>query len=74
VITSHAVTLEVPSTSFLVRLDGLYGDAVPLLDVFSAGLTVVTRGRANHLLDLGVVEHRLVHAPDQVSTHARSVA
>jgi len=72
VITSYAATLGVPSGSFLVRLDGLYGDAAPLLDVFSAGLAVVTRSRAYHLLDLDVVKHRLVHAPDQVSTHAES--
>ncbi len=71
-ITSYAATLGVPSGSFLVRLDGLYGDAAPLLDVFSAGLAVVTRSRAYHLLDLDEVSHRLVHAPDQVSTHAES--
>jgi len=53
-----------------VRLDGLYGDAVPLRDVFSAGLAVVARSRAYHLLDLDVVKLRLVHTPDQVSTHA----
>jgi len=33
---------------------------------------VVTRSRAYHLLDLDEVSHRLVHAPDQVSTHAES--
>jgi len=31
VITSYAATLGVPSGSFLVRLDGLYGDAAPFL-------------------------------------------
>src|SRR5260370_10946014 len=45
VIMSYAATLGVPSDSFLVRLDGLYGDAAPLLDVFSAGLPVLTRSR-----------------------------
>jgi hypothetical protein len=32
-ITSYATKLGVPPTSILVRLDGLYGDAVPLLDI-----------------------------------------
>jgi hypothetical protein len=72
VIASYAATLGVPPASILVRLDGLYGDAAPLLDVFSAGLAVVARSRAYHLLDLDVVKLRLVHAPDQVSTHAES--
>jgi hypothetical protein len=72
VITSYAATLGVLPASILVRLDGLYGDAAPLLDVFSAGLAVVARSRAYHLLDLGAVRLRLVHAPDQVSTHAES--
>ena len=44
----------------------------PLRDVFSAGLAVVARSRAYHLLDLDVVKLRLVHTPDQVSTHAES--
>jgi hypothetical protein len=72
VITSYAATLGVLPASILVRLDGLYGDAAALRDVFSAGLAVVARSRAYHLLDLDVVKLRLVHAPDQVSTHAES--
>jgi hypothetical protein len=56
----------------LVRLDGLYGDAAPLLDVFSAGLGVIVRSRAYHLLDLEMAKSRLLHAPDQVSTHPES--
>jgi hypothetical protein len=72
VITSYAATLGVLPASILVRLDGLYGDAAPLRDVFSAGLAVVARSRAYHLLDLDVVKLRLVHAPDQASTHAES--
>ena len=55
-----------------MRLDGLYGDAAPLLDVLSANLSVIVRSRAYHLLDQDVVKRRLAHAPDQVSTHAES--
>jgi hypothetical protein len=72
VIRSYATQHGLASTSILVRLDGLYGDAAPLLDVLSAPLSVVARSRAYHLLDLEVVQQRLAHAPDQVSMHAES--
>jgi len=49
--------------SVLVRLDGLYGDAAPLLDVLSAGLAVIVRSRAYHLLDLDMVKLRLLQGP-----------
>jgi hypothetical protein len=72
VITSYVAALGFPPASVLLRLDGLYGDAAPLLDVLSAGLAVIARSRAYHLLDQEVVKLRLVRAPDQVSTHAES--
>ncbi len=72
VITSYATQLGLPPASILVRLDGLYGDAAPLLDVLSANLSVIVRSRAYHLLDLEVVKLRLLCAPDHVSTHPES--
>ena len=72
VIKRYATQHGLSPTSTLVRLDGLYGDAAPLLDVLSAHLSVVARSRAYHLLDLEEVKQRLTHAPDQVSTHAES--
>jgi hypothetical protein len=72
VIRSYAAQLEFPLSSILVRLDGLYGDAAPLLDVLSADLGVIARSRAYHLLDLDVVKLRLSRAPDQFSTHPES--
>jgi hypothetical protein len=72
VLKSYATQHGLPAASILVRLDGLYGDAAPLLDVLSAHFSVVARCRAYHLLDLEVVQQRLGHAPDQVSTHAES--
>ncbi len=72
VITSYATKFGFPPTSILMRLDGLYGDAAPLLDVLSASLSVIARSRAYHLLDLEIVHQRLVGAPDQVSTHPES--
>jgi hypothetical protein len=72
VITGYATQLGLPTASMLVRLDGLYGDAAPLLDVLLADLGVIARSRAYHLLDLEVVKLRLACAPDQVSTHPES--
>ena len=72
VISSYATQLGLPPTSILVRLDGLYGDAAPLIDVLSAGLGVIARSRAYHLLDLDVVQQTLARAPVHVSTHPES--
>jgi hypothetical protein len=72
VITSYATQLELSPASILMRLDGLYGDAAPLLDVLSAGLGVITRSRAYHLLDLEMVKQTLACPPDHVSTHPES--
>ena len=72
VSSSYATHLGFAPASILVRLDGLYGDDAPLLDVLSLNLAVIVRSRAYHLLDLDVVKRRLMHAPDHVSTHAES--
>jgi hypothetical protein len=72
VITSYATHLGLAPASMLVRLDGLYGDAAPLLDVLSAELSVIVRSRAYHLLDLEQVQSRLLRVPDQVGTHPES--
>ena len=48
VITNYATQLRLPTASILLRLDGLYGDAAPFLDVLSAGLGVIARSRAYH--------------------------
>src|SRR5258708_13073644 len=72
VITSYAAKLRGPPASLLVRLDGLYGDAAPLLDVLAAHLSVIVRSRAYHLLDLEAVRQTLARSPDQMNTHAES--
>src|SRR2546421_5618737 len=69
---SYATRHGIPATSVLVRLDGLYGDAAPLLDVLSASLSMIARSRAYHLLDLEAVKCHLEHAPDQRVTHPES--
>ncbi len=48
VIASYAAKLGLPPTAVLLRLDGLYGDAAPLMDVLTAGLGVIARSRASH--------------------------
>lgn len=71
-ITRYAIPHNLPAASVLVRLDGLYGDAAPLLDVLAANVSVIVRSRAYHLLDLDVVQGRLEHAPDQRVAHPES--
>ena len=66
VITSYATKLALPPASVLLRLDGLYGDAAPLIDVLTAGLGMIARSRDYHLLDLEVVQQALAQAQDQV--------
>lgn len=72
VIKSYATMLEIPTASMLVRLDGLYGDAAPLIDVLTADLGVIARSRDYSLLELPVVQQVLACPPDQVSTHPES--
>lgn len=72
VSTSYATQLALSPASVLLRLDGLYGDAAPLIDVLTAGLGVIARSRDYHLLELPVVQRALARPPDHVSTHPES--
>jgi len=72
VITNYATQLALPLASVLLRLDGLYGDAAPLLDVLATGLGVIARSRAYHLLEVEAVKQVLARAPSHVSTHSES--
>jgi len=72
VITSYATMLGLLPASVLVRLDGLYGDAAPLIEVLTAGLGMIVRSRAYHLLELPAVQQRLLRAPEQASTQPES--
>ena len=71
-IKNYAAKLGLPTASVLLRLDGLYGDAAPLIDVLTAGLGIITRSRDYTLLDLEVVKQILARSPDQMSTHPES--
>jgi hypothetical protein len=71
-ITSYAQSLSLPLAQILIRLDGLYGNAAPLLDVLSCGVGVIVRGKDYDLLDLPCVQARLGKLPDQQTTHPES--
>jgi hypothetical protein len=72
VITSYATKFALPTASVLLRLDGLYGNAAPLIDILKAGLGFIARSKDYTLLDLEVVKQALSRSPDQVSTHPES--
>jgi hypothetical protein len=72
VIKDYATQLGLPPASVLLRLDGLYGNAAPLIDVLTADLGVIARSRDYSLLDLEVVQQALARSPDHVSTHPES--
>jgi hypothetical protein len=72
VMTGYASQLALPLASVALRLDGLYGDAAPLLDVVATGLGGIARSRAYHLLEVEAVKQMLTHAPNHVSTHSES--
>jgi hypothetical protein len=73
-ITAYATALSIPLSQVLVRLDGLYGNAAPLVDLLTSGLGVIVRGKDYALLDLPSVQQRLARPPDQLCTHPESGA
>jgi hypothetical protein len=71
-ISRYGKSLSLPLSQILVRLDGFYGNAAPLIDILTSGLGVIVRGKDYALLDLPVVQARLPLPPDEYSTHAES--
>lgn len=71
-ISSYATKFAFPLAQVLLRLDGLYGDAAPLIDVVAAGLGVIVRSRDYSFLDLEEVKQALSRPPHQVSIHPES--
>jgi hypothetical protein len=63
-----------PLGQILVRLDGLYGNAAPLMNVVTAGLGVIGRSKDYGLLDREAVRARLACHPDLECTHPESGA
>jgi hypothetical protein len=71
-IKSYAGAYGIPPAQVLIRLDGLYGNAAPLIDVLGAGLGVIVRGKEYGLLDLPAVQAVLAQPSDQQTTHPES--
>jgi hypothetical protein len=72
VVTSYAAAILFPTERVIVRLDGLYGNAAPLLDLLAWKLGWITRGKDYHLLDLPQVQTQLKAPPDAIVTHPES--
>jgi hypothetical protein len=71
-ITSLAQVWSMPLSRILIRLDGLYGNAAPLIDLLTSGLGMVVRGRDYAFLELPSVQARLTLPPDAWTTHPES--
>ncbi len=62
-ITTYLKHFALPPEVALVRLDGQYGDAAVIAQLILAGVYLVTRGRAYHLLQHPQIQRVLVHPP-----------
>jgi hypothetical protein len=71
-IRSLAQAWSIPLSGILIRLDGLYGNAAPLIDLLTAGLGIVVRGKDYAFLDLPSVRARLALPPQAWTTHPES--
>jgi hypothetical protein len=73
-IVSYAGWLCMPLSHILIRLDGLYGNAVVIKELLESGVGVIVRGKDYAMLDLPAVVARLKLPPDQTTTHPESGA
>jgi hypothetical protein len=66
VIATYAASFALPLSQVVIRLDGLYGNAAPLVDLLAAnGPSVVVRGKDYHLVEQPAIQKRLHRPPDQ---------
>jgi len=72
VLLDYGKQIGIPVQQILIRLDGLSGNAAPLCDVLSSGLSVVARHKDYHLLDVAVVQAVLAAVPASTCTHPES--
>jgi hypothetical protein len=72
VIVAYQTALGLLPTQALVRLDGLYGNGTIVVDLITAGVRFVMRGKDSALLDLTQVKERLVLPADEQFTHPES--
>jgi hypothetical protein len=72
ILIGYAKQVEVPSSSVVIRLDGLYGNAAPLSDVLTSGLGLIARSKDYQLLDLAQVQAALAGPSAAICTHPES--
>jgi hypothetical protein len=72
VIVAYQSALSLLPTQALVRLDGLYGNGTIVVDLITAGVGFVMRGKDYALLDLPAVKARLALPADEQFTHPES--
>jgi hypothetical protein len=71
-ITWYALTHQLPLAQMLIRLDGLYGNAAPLMQVLSTGMGVIGRSKDYGMLGRDAVRARLTNPPDEEYRHPES--
>src|SRR6266571_5248317 len=72
VIVAYQTALGLLPNQALVRLDGLYGNGALIVDLITAGICFVTRGKDYALLDLIQIKERLALPADEQFTHPES--
>jgi hypothetical protein len=72
VIVAYQTVLGLLPSQALVRLDGLYGNGTIVVDLISAGVCFVMRGKDYALLDLTQVKERLTLPADEQFIHPES--
>jgi hypothetical protein len=72
VIVAYQTALGLLPAQALVRLDGLYGNGTIVVDLITAGVCFVMRGKDYALLELTPVKERLVLPADEQFTHPES--
>lgn len=73
-ITWYVLAHRLPLAQMLIRLDGLYGNAAPLMQVLNTGMGVIGRSKDYGLLDREAVRARLAGSPDLECRHPESGA
>lgn len=73
-LTWYALSQQLPLSQMLIRLDGLYGNAAPLMQALTTGMGVIGRSKDYGLLDRDAVRARLALPPDEECRHPESGA
>ncbi len=72
VLIGYGKQVLIAPEKIVIRLDGLYGNAAPLIDVLTSGLGLIARSKDYQLLDLAQVQAALAGSPAAICTHPES--